>query len=109
MESGGAREVHHIAMLIGFGAAAVNPYLAFSPIEDLIREGELTGIEPATAVRNYLKALGKGVMKVISKMGISTVASYTAAQVLEAVGINKDVVNEYFTGTPSNSAVPGWT
>ena len=101
VESGDAREVHHIAMLIGFGAAAVNPYLAFESIEDLIREGELTGIEPAAAVRNYLKALGKGVMKVMSKMGISTVASYTAAQAFEAVGINKDVVDEYFTGTPA--------
>ena len=79
VESGDAREVHHIAMLIGFGAAAVNPYLAFESIEDLIREGELTGIENASAVRNYLNALGKGVMKVMSKMGISTVASYTAA------------------------------
>jgi glutamate synthase (NADPH) large chain len=101
VESGDAREVHHIAMLIGFGAAAVNPYLAFESIEDLIREGELTGIEPAAAVRNYLKALDKGVMKVMSKMGISTVASYTAAQAFEAVGINKDVIDEYFTGTPS--------
>ena len=100
-ESGDAREVHHIAMLIGFGAAAVNPYLAFESIEDLIREGELTGIEPAAAVRNYLKALGKGVMKVMSKMGISTVGSYTAAQAFEAVGINKDVIDEYFTGTPT--------
>ena len=101
IESGDAREVHHIAMLIGFGAAAVNPYLAFESIEDLIREGELTGIEPAAAVRNYLKALGKGVIKVMSKMGISTVASYTAAQAFEAVGINKDVIDEYFTGTPT--------
>ena len=101
VESGDAREVHHIAMLIGFGAAAVNPYLAFESIEDLIREGELTGIEAAAAVRNYLKALGKGVMKVMSKMGISTVASYTAAQVFEAIGINVDVIDEYFTGTPS--------
>ena len=101
VESGDAREVHHIAMLIGFGAAAVNPYLAFESIEDLIREGELTGIEPATAVRNYLKALGKGVMKVMSKMGISTVASYTAAQAFEAVGIDRDVIDEYFTGTPT--------
>ena len=101
VESGDAREVHHIAMLIGFGAAAVNPYLAFESIEDLIREGELTGIEPATAVRNYLKALGKGVMKVMSKMGISTVGSYTAAQAFEAVGIDKDVIDEYFTGTPT--------
>lgn len=101
VESGDAREVHHIAMLIGFGAAAVNPYLAFESIEDLIREGELTGIEPATAVRNYLKALGKGVMKVMSKMGISTVASYTGAQAFEAIGINSDVIDEYFTGTPT--------
>ncbi len=101
VETGDAREVHHIAMLIGFGAAAVNPYLAFESIEDLIREGELTGIEPATAVRNYLKALGKGVMKVMSKMGISTVASYTAAQAFEAVGIDRDVIDEYFTGTPT--------
>ena len=88
-------------ILIGFGAAAVNPYLAFESIEDLIREGELTGIEPATAVRNYLKALGKGVMKVMSKMGISTVASYTAAQAFEAIGLDRDVVDEYFTGTPN--------
>jgi glutamate synthase (NADPH/NADH) large chain/glutamate synthase (ferredoxin) len=101
VESGDAREVHHIAMLIGFGAAAVNPYLAFESIEDLIREGELTGIEPAAAVRNYLKALGKGVMKVMSKMGISTVGSYTAAQAFEAVGIDKDVIDDYFTGTPT--------
>ncbi len=101
VETGDAREVHHIAMLIGFGAAAVNPYLAFESIEDLIREGELTGIEAATAVRNYLKALGKGVMKVMSKMGISTVASYTGAQAFEAVGIDKDVIDEYFSGTPT--------
>ena len=101
VESGDAREVHHIAMLIGFGAAAVNPYLAFESIEDLVREGELTGIEAATAVRNYLKALGKGVMKVMSKMGISTVASYTAAQAFEAIGLDRVVVDEYFAGTPS--------
>ncbi|MGV9802775.1 glutamate synthase central domain-containing protein, partial [Mycobacterium sp. NPDC003449] len=100
-ESGDAREVHHIAMLIGFGAAAVNPYLAFESIEDLIREGELTGIEPAAAVRNYVKALGKGVVKVMSKMGISTVASYTGAQVFEAIGLDRDVVGEYFAGTTS--------
>jgi glutamate synthase domain-containing protein 2/glutamate synthase domain-containing protein 1/glutamate synthase domain-containing protein 3 len=101
VESGDAREVHHIAMLIGFGAAAVNPYLAFESIEDLVREGELTGIEAAAAVRNYLKALGKGVMKVMSKMGISTVASYTAAQAFEAIGLDHDVIDEYFAGTPS--------
>jgi len=101
VESGDAREVHHIAMLIGFGAAAVNPYLAFESIEDLVREGELTGIEPSAAVRNYLKALGKGVMKVMSKMGISTVASYTGAQAFEAIGIDRAVVDEYFAGTPT--------
>jgi len=101
VESGDAREVHHVAMLIGFGAAAVNPYLAFESIEDLIREGELTGVEPQAAVRNYSNALGKGVMKVMSKMGISTVASYTAAQCFEAVGIDQAVIDEYFPGTPS--------
>ena len=101
VETGDAREVHHIAMLIGFGAAAVNPYLAFESIEDLIREGELTGIEQAAAVRNYLKALGKGVLKVMSKMGISTVASYTAAGAFEAIGLNRAVIDEYFTGTSS--------
>jgi glutamate synthase (NADPH) large chain len=101
VESGDAREVHHIALLIGFGAAAVNPYLAFESIEDLIREGELTGIEPAAAVRNYLKALGKGVMKVMSKMGISTVASYTGAQAFEAIGLDRGLVQEYLSGTVS--------
>ncbi len=101
VESGDAREVHHIAMLIGFGAAAVNPYLAFESIEDLIREGELTGIEPAAAVHNYVRALGKGVVKVMSKMGISTVGSYTAAQVFEAIGLDHQLVEEYFTGTTS--------
>jgi len=101
VESGDAREVHHIALLIGYGAAAVNPYLAFESIEDLIREGELTGIETAAAVRNYLTALGKGVMKVMSKMGISTVASYTGAQAFEAIGLDGKVVDEYLSGTPS--------
>ncbi|MBV8347763.1 MAG: glutamate synthase large subunit, partial [Mycolicibacterium sp.] len=101
VETGDAREVHHLAMLIGFGAAAVNPYLAFESIEDLIREGELTGIEQAAAVRNYLKALGKGVLKVMSKMGISTVASYTAAGAFEAIGLNRAVIDQYFTGTSS--------
>jgi glutamate synthase (NADPH/NADH) large chain/glutamate synthase (ferredoxin) len=101
VETGDAREVHHIALLIGFGAAAVNPYLAFESIEDLIREGELSDVDPATAVRNYCAALTKGVQKVMSKMGISTVSSYTGAQVFAAVGIDKQVVDEYFTGTPT--------
>ena len=101
VESGDAREVHHLALLIGFGAAAVNPYLAMESIEDLVGEGELTGVEPTVAVRNYLYGLGKGVLKVMSKMGISTVGSYTGAQVFEAVGLDREVVREYFKGTVS--------
>jgi glutamate synthase (NADPH/NADH) large chain len=99
VESGDCREVHHVALLLGYGAAAVNPYLAFESIEDLIRDGVLTGVQPAQAVRNVVKALGKGVLKVMSKMGISTVGSYTMAQIFEAVGLSQDVVDEYFTGT----------
>ncbi|MEV0948838.1 glutamate synthase large subunit [Rhodococcus sp. NPDC049939] len=101
VESGDAREVHHIALLIGYGAAAVNPYLAMESIDDLVSEGELSGVAHAIAVRNYLTALGKGVLKVMSKMGISTVGSYTAAQVFEAIGLDRDLVGEYFTGTVS--------
>ncbi|MGY1679517.1 glutamate synthase large subunit [Geodermatophilus sp. SYSU D01176] len=99
VESGDCREVHHVALLLGYGAAAVNPYLAFESIEDLIRDGVLTGIQPAQANRNVVKALGKGVLKVMSKMGISTVGSYTMAQIFEAVGLSQELVDEYFTGT----------
>ncbi len=101
VESGDCREVHHLALLLGYGAAAVNPYLAFESVEDMVAEGRLPGLDPATAVRNYVKALGKGVLKVMSKMGISTVGSYTGAQVFEALGLAHDVVAEYFTGTTS--------
>jgi glutamate synthase (NADPH) large chain len=101
VESGDCREVHHVAVLMGFGAAAVNPYLAFESVEDLITTGALTGIAPAKAIRNYVKALGKGVLKIMSKMGISTVASYTGAQVFEAVGLDRALVDRYFTGTSS--------
>jgi glutamate synthase (NADPH/NADH) large chain len=101
LEAGDAREVHHMALLIGYGAAAVNPYLAFETIEDLISDGAITGIEPQQAIRNYIKAAGKGVLKVMSKMGISTIASYTGAQVFEALGLSQDLVDEYFTGTTS--------
>jgi glutamate synthase (NADPH/NADH) large chain len=101
VESGDAREVHHVALLLGYGAAAVNPYLAFETIEDMIEVGQLPGIEAGKAVRNYVKALGKGVLKVMSKMGISTVASYTGAQVFEAVGLSEKVVARYFAGTTS--------
>ncbi|WP_028925776.1 glutamate synthase large subunit [Pseudonocardia acaciae] len=101
VESGDCREVHHVALLLGFGAAAVNPYLAFETLEDMIAHGDITGLDPATAVRNYVKALVKGVLKVMSKMGISTVGAYTAAQVFEAIGLSTELVDEYFSGTAS--------
>ncbi|MEU4803225.1 glutamate synthase large subunit [Actinosynnema sp. NPDC023587] len=101
VETGDAREVHHIAALLGYGAAAVNPYLAFETIEDLISQGAITGIEPRKAIRNYVSALVKGTLKIMSKMGISTVGAYTAAQVFEAVGLSHELLDEYFTGTVS--------
>ncbi|WNM43084.1 glutamate synthase large subunit [Micromonospora halotolerans] len=101
VESGDCREVHHAAVLIGYGAAAVNPYLAFESVEDMISTGALVGMEPGTAIRNYVKALGKGVLKIMSKMGISTVSSYCGAQVFEAVGLDTRLVQRYFRGTPS--------
>ncbi|HEX9969446.1 MAG TPA: glutamate synthase large subunit, partial [Acidimicrobiales bacterium] len=101
VEAGDAREVHHMALLIGYGAAAVNPYLAFETIEDMINSGALPDLTPRKAVRNYIKACGKGVLKVMSKMGISTVASYCGAQVFEAIGLSQELVDEYFTGTVS--------
>jgi glutamate synthase (NADPH/NADH) large chain len=101
VETGDCREVHHVALLLGYGAAAVNPYLAFETIEDMVAQGALTGLSPRAAVRNYVKALVKGVLKVMSKMGISTVGAYTAAQVFQAVGLAQELVDEYFTGTAS--------
>ncbi len=101
VEAGDVREVHHVALLIGYGAAAVNPYLALETVEDLARRGELDGISPATATRHVIKALGKGVLKVMSKMGVSTVASYRGAQIFEAVGLSQELVDHYFTGTTS--------
>ncbi|SCE91220.1 glutamate synthase (NADH) large subunit [Micromonospora viridifaciens] len=101
VESGDCREVHHAAVLIGYGAAAVNPYLAFESVEDLISTGALVGLDPEKAVRNFVKALGKGVLKIMSKMGISTVSSYCGAQVFEAVGLDGRLVERYFRGTPS--------
>lgn len=101
VEAGDVREVHHVALLIGYGAAAVNPYLAMESAEDLVLQGVITGITPEKAVRNLIKSLGKGVLKVMSKMGISTIASYTGAQVFEAVGLSAEVVDEYFVGTTS--------
>jgi glutamate synthase (NADPH/NADH) large chain len=98
VETGEAREVHHFCLLLGFGAGAINPYLAFDTIRDLCREGVLSGLTERKAFKNYVKAAGKGILKVMSKMGISTVASYTGAQIFEAVGLQKSLVDEYFTG-----------
>ncbi|MUH52700.1 MAG: glutamate synthase large subunit, partial [Actinobacteria bacterium] len=103
VECGDAREVHHMALLVGYGAGAINPYLAFESIEDMIREdlNGLGGMDPHLAVKHFIKASGKGVLKVMSKMGVSTVASYTGAQIFEAIGLGQDLVGEYFTGTVS--------
>jgi glutamate synthase (NADPH/NADH) large chain len=101
VEAGDVREVHHVATLIGYGAAAVNPYLAMESVEDLARDGFYVKAEPDAAVRNLVKSLGKGVLKVMSKMGVSTVASYTGAQIFEALGLSQELVDKYFTGTTS--------
>ncbi len=108
VEAGDVREVHHVALLLGYGATAVNPYLAMETIEDLVLNSdtypadERDGLrDPQGAVKRYIKALGKGVLKVMSKMGISTVASYQGAQVFEAIGLSQDLVDAYFTGTTS--------
>jgi len=101
IEAGDVREVHHVALLVGYGAAAVNPYLAMESVEDLVRRGIVTGVTPEKAVRNLVKALGKGILKVMSKMGISTVSSYRGAQVFEAIGLSQELVDSYFTGTYS--------
>ncbi|HEU5331197.1 MAG TPA: glutamate synthase large subunit [Actinocrinis sp.] len=101
IEAGDVREVHHVALLIGFGAAAVNPYLAMETVEDLARGKVFVSVPAEKAIRNLIKALGKGVLKVMSKMGISTVASYRGAQVFEALGLSQELVDEYFTGTVS--------
>lgn len=104
VEAGDVREVHHVALLIGYGAAAVNPYLAMESVEDLVRAGTfLQAVDGGAeqAIRNLIYALGKGVLKVMSKMGISTVASYRGAQVFEAVGLQENFVAKYFVGTTS--------
>jgi glutamate synthase (ferredoxin) len=101
IETGEAREVHHMALLLGYGAGAVNPYLAFETLDDMIRQGLLPGLDHQTAVKNYIKALNKGVLKVISKMGISTIQSYRGAQIFEAIGLNAEFVDRYFTWTAS--------
>jgi glutamate synthase (ferredoxin) len=100
IESGEPREVHHFCLLIGYGASAINPYLAFETIHDQIRLGLVSG-DASEAEKRYVKAVNKGIVKVISKMGISTIQSYHGAQVFEAIGLSQDFVDEYFTGTPT--------
>ncbi|MEV7875474.1 glutamate synthase large subunit [Microbacterium sp. NPDC089188] len=99
VEAGDVREVHHVATLIGYGASAVNPYLAMETVEYLVRAGFITGVTPEKPVKNLIYALGKGVLKIMSKMGISTVSSYAGAQVFEAVGLSREFIDAYFTGT----------
>jgi len=101
LETGEAREVHHFALLIGYGCSAVNPYLAFETIDGMIKDGLLPDTEHKTACKNFVKAASKGVVKVMSKMGISSIQSYRGAQVFEAVGLRQDVIDHYFTWTPS--------
>ncbi len=101
VESGDARECHHIALLLGYGAAAVCPYLAIESVEEMVRRGTLRDVTEQKAAANLTKALGKGVLKIMSKMGVSTVASYTGAQLFEAVGLGPDVIGSCFAGTSS--------
>jgi len=101
VECGDAREVHHVSLLLGYGAGVVNPYLAFETIDDMIRQGMLTGIDRDEAIAHYIKALNKGVLKVMSKMGISTLQSYCGAQIFEAIGLGQAFIDRYFTHTTS--------
>jgi len=101
IESGEPREVHHFALLLGYGVSGINPYLAFETIQDMCENGMITGLTSEEASANYLKACTKGIASVLSKMGISTVQSYRGAQIFEAIGISQQVIDKYFTGTPS--------
>jgi glutamate synthase (ferredoxin) len=101
LETGEAREVHHFSLLIGYGCSAINPYVAFETIDGMIQDGLLPNIDHKTACKNMVKAASKGVIKVMSKMGISSIQSYRGAQVFEAVGLRQDVIDHYFTWTPS--------
>jgi len=101
VETGEAREVHHFCLLIGYGAGAVNPYLAIETVRDQVRQAVIKGVGEEEAVEHYLKAANKGILKVMTKMGISTVQSYRGAQIFEAIGLNSDVIDRYFTWTAS--------
>ncbi len=101
IECGDVREVHHFALLLGYGAGTINPYLAFETLGDMIRQGMITGIDHDEAIYRYRKAIKKGVVKVMSKMGISTIQSYRGAQIFEAIGLNQEFVRRYFDKTAS--------
>ena len=101
VESGEIREVMHAALLLGYGASAINPYMAFAVLDDLVKKGEVQ-MNYETAEKNYIKAIGKGLYKVMSKMGISTIRSYRGAKIFEAVGLSEELLNTYF-GTPTSS------
>src|SRR5206468_3310586 len=101
VESGEPREVMHFALLLGYGASAVNPYLALETVEQRAKLGYLPGVTPEQAMKNYIAAIKKGLLKTFSKMGISTLQSYQGAQVFEAVGLSQEVIEPYLRGTPS--------
>ncbi len=101
VESGEPREVMHYALLVGYGAGAVNPYLAIETIEDLIATGQLKNVDASAGGDHYLKAANKGILKVMTKMGISTLQSYRGAQIFEAIGLNRELIDKYFTWTAS--------
>jgi glutamate synthase (NADPH/NADH) large chain len=109
VEAGDVREIHHVALLIGYGAAAVNPYLVFESAEDLARQELFVHVTPEQAIANVRKALGKGLLKVMSKMGVSTIGSYRGAQIFEAIGLGSEFVDKYFTGTASRIEGVGLT
>jgi len=109
VEAGDVRECHHVALLVGYGAAAVNPYLAIESVRDLVRRGVLEGVSEKKAEANLLKAFGKGLLKIMSKMGVSTVASYTGAQIFEALGLGPEVIETCFAGTTSRLSGVGFT
>ena len=108
VEAGDVRECHHVALLVGYGAAAVNPYLAIESVRDLVRRGVIQNVSEKKAEANLLKALGKGLLKIMSKMGVSTVASYTGAQIFEAIGLGPEVIEACFTGTTSRLSGVGF-
>ncbi|MBI3880653.1 MAG: glutamate synthase large subunit [Verrucomicrobia bacterium] len=109
LESGEPREVHHFSLLIGYGCGAINPYLAFETLDDMIRQGLLRDMDHKTACKNFVKAAVKGVVKVASKMGISTIQSYRGAQIFEAVGLSSSLVEKYFTWTATRVEGIGMT